>query len=90
MNYDRQVVCFEELPLEWQAEAISNLDEHAVEASYVLPLKSNRVAIHALIDLTECMRTPHSEFDGVIGISNNSGIGVNISPCGEMCKLTYL
>jgi len=90
IEYDCEIVSFYELPEEWQAEALSNNEERAEEILYIMPEDDKNPKEHYLLDLSECMRADNSEYDGIIGISNCLAIGVNISPCGDMCKLTYL
>jgi len=79
----REVVEYFELSEEWQAEAVSNLDEQAEEVSYLAPEDDDEPARHILWDLSECMVTTDSDYDGVIGISNNSAMAVVLSDCSE-------
>ena len=91
IEYTREIVSFYELPEAWQAEALSNDKDHAENILYILPEDDKNPEEHYLLDLSECMRADNnSEYDGIIGISNCLAIGVNISPCGDACKLTYL
>ena len=90
MDYDRELISYYELPEDWQAEARSNNEDNYEDVTYIAPLEGTTPDTHSLLDLSECVRTDGGEFDGVIGVSNNSGIGVNISPDGDACFLTYL
>lgn len=91
INYDRELVNFCELSDEWQKEALSNNGDRAEEITYIKPLENTNSRVNVLFDLDECMRTDkESEFDGIIGISNTMAFGVNISDCGDMCKLTVI
>jgi hypothetical protein len=91
IEYAREIVSFYELPEAWQAEALSNDKDHAENILYILPEDDKNPEEHYLLDLSECMVTDNnSEYDGIIGISNCLAIGVNYSPCGTACKLTYL
>jgi hypothetical protein len=91
IEYTRGIVSFYELPEAWQAEALSNDKDQAEDIMYILPEEDKNPKEHYLLDLSECMKTDNnSEYDGIIGISNCLAIGVNISPCGTACKLTYL
>jgi len=90
MDYDRELVNYWELSEEWQAEARSNHDDYE-DQIYIMPLDGQTPEKHVLWDLSECVRSgPNSGFDGVIGISNNSAVGINISPDGSMCKMTFI
>lgn len=89
INYDRQLVSYYDLPTEWKTEARSNHDNFQ-EITYIMPEDDKNPKQHILYDLSECMRSSDSNFDGIIGVSNNSAIGVNLSPCGEACRFTYL
>ena len=86
----RKLVNFFELPEGWQKEAISNNGDLAKEIVYIKPLKSQTPSKHALLDLSECMRCDDERFDGIIGISNNSAIGVKLSIDLDKAELTYL
>jgi len=88
----RDLLSFYELSEEWQAEAISNHDtlEQAEEQMYIAPLSRTTPKKHFLLDLSDCMRCNDSDFDGIIGVSNNSAIGVKISDCQSVCWLTWL
>ncbi|NOR27566.1 MAG: hypothetical protein GQ540_03440 [Lutibacter sp.] len=90
MNYDKELVNFYELPEDWRKEAMSNADNYE-EITYIMPDEDKTPEKHILWDLSECMRTDgNSIFDGIIGVSNNSAIGINISDCGTMCKMTFI
>ncbi len=80
---ERQIVSYFELPEEWRKEADSNLDECAEESQYFMPEDDDDPAKHILWDLSECMRVDHEEYDGIIGISNNSAMAVKLSDCGD-------
>jgi hypothetical protein len=84
----RQVVSFYDLPEKWQKEAISNSEDYE-DISYLMPPKSHSPKKHILWDLSQCMRSG-GEFDGIITVSNNSAVGVNLSDCGEEATLTFL
>ena len=92
----RNIVQFCELSTEWQAEALSNLDDEAYSASYFEPLDSCDPEKHVLWDLNECMSTNHPydghfhRIDGVIGISNNSAMAVKLSNCGTQAVTWFL
>ena len=85
----RPLVNFFELSSEWQAEAISNLGEDAEDATYIEPLEHHVPKDHVLWDLSECMRTSDSEYDGVIGISNNSALAIKLIG-DEQAELIFL
>lgn len=85
----RQLVSFYDLPEEWQKEAKSNLDEYAEETTYVMPRKRDKVGVHILWDLHECMASS-GEFDGIIPISNCCAMGIVLSDCGDYCWLTHI
>ena len=91
IEYNRALVSFSELSAEWQEEAISNHGdiETACDQTYIDPLDGNSPLTHSLQDLSDCMRYDGVEYDGIIGISNSCAIGVNISDCGEACRVTY-
>jgi len=44
----------------------------------------------AFYSLGTCMRTESGEFDGVIGLTNTSALGVKVSPCGDSVQVTLL
>ena len=90
MPEERQLVNFFELPDIWQLEAISNNGERATEEKYIMPKEDQDPSTHALLDLSECMKYSHEDYDGIIGVSNCLAIGVNLSDCGEGCTITYL
>jgi len=79
----RQIVSYFELPEEWQKEADRNRDECAEETRYFMPEDDEDPEKNILWDLSRCMRVDHDEYDGVIGISNNSGMAVKLSDCGD-------
>ena len=82
-----RLISFYELSEEWQKEAISNNDEYAQEAMYFEPEDNMNPNEHVLWDLNECMRQPGKykdfEYDGVIGISNNTAMLVKLLDDGE-------
>ena len=65
-------------------------NEDYEDISYLMPLKSHSTKKHILLDFSECMRYDGDEYDGIIGVSNNSAVGVNLSDCGEEATLTFL
>ena len=85
-----QIISYYELSEAWQAEARSNLDEYAEEASYLEPDESHNPAEHILWDLNECMIASgvHEgfKFNASIGISNNTAMLLNVSDCGDECE----
>ena len=87
---NRNLVSFFELSEKWQKEAISNLDQYAENAIFIEPLEHQDPDTHALLDLTDCVRVSGSEYDGVIGVSNNIAIGVVIHDDNESVDLYYL
>ena len=89
MNYNRALINYSELSPEWQAAARDNDDDY-LDQTYIEPLNHTNATDHVLFDLSECMRTDHPDYDGIIGVSNNSAIGVNVSPCGDACNITYI
>jgi len=88
--YKADIVNFYELPIEWQQEAISNLDELAEETMYIMPSEDSNPDKHILWDLSECMITNESEFNAFIGISNNSAMLLNIDDNFETCKYKFV
>ena len=86
----RNLINFYELSEVWQAEARRNNDEHAEDEIYIEPKENQNPSEHALQDLSNCMRVDDSRFDGVIGVSNNSAIGVKLLDGDEQAILTYL
>ena len=91
-SLNRALIRFCELSEVWQAEALSNHNtlEQAEDQTYIEPLQSHTPAKHILYDLSEAMRTEGGEYDAVIGVSNNSAIGLKLSSCGESCDLFYI
>jgi len=91
---EANIISFHELKEEWQKEALSNLDEYAEEAVYLEPDESHSPKEHILKDLTECMpyKGDHEGFkyNASIGISNNSGMLLNISDDGETAAYIYV
>lgn len=81
------IINYHELSEEWQAEAVSNLDEYAEEALYLEPEDDKNPEEHVLWDLNEAMRQSGThdgfEYNAVIGISNNTAMLLNLSDCGE-------
>ena len=49
------IINFYDLDPEWQTEAISNLDDFAIEALYFEPEEAHNPAEHILWDLSEAM-----------------------------------
>lgn len=90
-NEWRYLVDYFELSEKWQKEARSIHDNYE-EIMYIEPLESQNPKEHALDDLSECMRVSDKTlpYHGVITVSNNSAIGVELSSCGTMCRLYYL
>ncbi len=90
----RNIISFYDLPEEWQAEAISNLDEFAEETSYLEPLPDTCPEKHILWDLHEAIRSV-GEIDGfvynaAICISNNSSMLLNIDDSGETAQIKFV
>ena len=87
------IINFYELSEEWQAEAISNLDEYAKESHYLEPAGEYDPNI-VLWDLNECMRGDgcHNgfNFNATIGISNNSAMLLNIDDTFESCEYIFV
>jgi len=83
------IINFFELSEAWQKEAVSNLDEYAEENHYLEP-DCNYDPDIVLWDLSECMRGSgvHEgfEYNGTIGISNNSAMLLNVDDSLESCK----
>jgi len=83
------IVNFYELSEGWQQEAISNLDEYAQENSYLEPDCEYDPNI-VLWDLNECMRQngEHEgfQYNGVIGISNNTAMLLNVNDDFDSCE----
>ena len=82
------IINFYELDPEWQAEAISNLDEFAIEALYFEPEEAHNPTEHILWDLSEVM--PHAgvhesgfQYNCVMGISNNTAMLIYLDDSGE-------
>ena len=89
----RNLVSFSELSADWQAEAVSNFDslEEAEGATYIEPKAEHVAGEHILFDLSACMRSNGpSAFDGIITISNNSGLGIRLLASREEALVTYL
>ena len=86
----RQIVNYFELSPEWQKVADSNLDEYAEDTQYFMPEDDDDPEKHILWDLSNCMRTSHPDYDGVIGISNNSAMAVKLSECGESAETRFI
>jgi len=84
------IINYYELSEAWQDEARSNLDEFAEEAKYLEPDENHNPKEHVLWDLNECMAQSGDhegfKYNGVIGISNNSAMLLNVSDCGEECN----
>lgn len=86
------IISFDELSSDWQAEAIRNLDDQAQEAMYLEPNPDHTPAKHILWDLTEAVRGDGThdgfKYNASIGISNNSAMLLNVDPAGEAA--TYI
>ena len=87
-RYNRsQVYSFFDLPESDQADLIEGLDsvddaseiEEIENANYVALNFPDGPQFHSL---GLCMRTDGGRFDGVIGLTNTSAIGVKLSRCG--------
>ena len=87
-RYNRsKVYSFFDLPESDQAYLIEGLDsvedaseiEEIETASYVA---LNFPGVKRFYSLATCMRTNGGRFDGVIGLTNTSAIGVKFSRCG--------
>ena len=85
----REIVNYYELPEAWQTEARSNNDDYE-DISYLMPEEDKNPKEHILWDLSECMRVENDEYDGVIGISNNSAMAVKLSDCGTEATTWFL
>jgi len=86
----RKLVNYFELSEAWQKEARSNCDDYE-EQTYIEPLPHQCPEKHTLYDLSEAMRTSKgSEYHAVIGISNNSALGLVFINDMEEVKITYL
>ena len=87
------IVNFYDLSVEWQKEAISNLDEYAQENYYLEPDCEYDPDI-VLWDLAECMPTKGThegfEYNAAIGISNNSAMLLNIDEDFDCCTYIYI
>jgi len=86
---ERNLVNYFELSNDWQAIARSNNEDDYENAVYIEPLPDQLPANHILYDLNECMRVDSLDYDGVIGISNNSAIGIKLID-DQACIMTYL
>jgi len=86
----RNIVNYFELEDKWQAEARSNCEDYESQL-YLEPLEDQDPKIHALLDLSECMLVNDSSYDGIIGVSNNSAIGVKFTNSDySEAVITYL
>ncbi len=81
------LIGYHELSEEWQAEARSNNDEYAEEATYFEPEEEHNPEEHVLWDLNDATRASGSHegfiYNAVIGISNNSAMLLNVSDDAE-------
>ena len=88
------IISFYELDPEWQAEAISNHDEHAKEAMYFEPAEEHNPTDHILWDLFEAMAQSGEhkgfKYNAVMGISNNSGMLININDNGDTAEYIFV
>jgi len=91
--HKRNIVNFFELSEGWQEEARSNLDELAEEAMYIEPDCEYDPNI-ILWDLTEAMagkgKYKGFKYNATIGISNNSGMLLNISDCVDEVEYIFV
>ena len=87
-RYNRsKVYSFFDLPIEDQNILLEGLDpiedadciEEVEGTSYVA---LNFPGVQRFYSLAACMRTNGGRFDGVIGLTNTSAIGVKLSRCG--------
>lgn len=81
------VVNFYDLSLDWQKEAVSNLDDMAEETLYLEPKETSIPRTHILWDLSEALRQ-EGEYEGfkynaVIGVSNNTAMLLNFDDSME-------
>ena len=88
----RNIITFSELDQKWQKIAIENLDlEDAIEALYLEPRKHHKPGLHVLVDLNDALyTTKDSDFDAVIGVSNNCGLGLKFIDNGDRVIVTYV
>ncbi len=89
MRSKRNIISYDELSEDWQKEARSNSEDFA-EISYLEPTTIAVPGKHILWDLSECMRVENQDYDGVIGISNNSALAVKLSDYGEVAEIWFL
>lgn len=91
---ERNIVNFYELEEEWQAEAISNLDDMAYDTLYLEPDDDATPEKHILWDFSEVMAREGEhegfEYNATMGISNNSGMLLNIDDCFETCTIKFI
>ena len=90
----KAIINFYELSDEWQAEAISNLDEFAEDAMYLEPEEDSNPEEHVLWDLTEAMRGSGNhegfKYNATIGISNNSAMLLNVNDSGDEAEIMFV
>ena len=82
------IINFYDLDPEWQTEAISNLDDFAIEALYFEPDDDDSPEKHILWDMTEVMHHAgvHEsgfQYNCVMPISNNTAMLIYMDSSGE-------
>ena len=84
------IISYYELSEAWQAEARSNLGDCWAEENHYLEPTCEYDPDIVLWDLNECMRQSGShngfEYNGVIGISNNTAMLLNVDDSFETCE----
>ena len=91
---ERNIVNFYELEEKWQAEAIRNMGDMAEETLYLEPDDDAIPEKHILWDFSEVMAR-EGEYEGfkynaTMGISNNSGMLLNIDNSFETCAIKFV
>jgi len=90
----RNIISFYELDEKWQAEAVDNLGGSAEDCQFLEPDKNHVPEVHILWDLSECMINKGNfegfEYNCTIGLTNNSGMLLNISDCGEVAEFIII
>lgn len=91
---EKNIVNFYELEEEWQAEAISNLDDMAYDTLYLEPDEDSTPDKHILWDFSEVMAREGEhegfEYNATMGISNNSSMLLNIDNSFETCAIKFV
>lgn len=91
---ERNIINFYELAADWQAEAISNLEDMAEETLYLEPDDDAIPEKHILWDFSEVMAREgeHEGFryNATMGISNNSGMLLHIDDSFETCRIKFV